>query len=243
MSRFTDKVALVTGGGTGIGKASALAIVAEGGKAVVVGRREEPLAALAKEHPDHVRYIALDVTSDDGPKRAVDYAVEQFGRLDVLVNNAGVAVLGPIAELGDKGIDALYDINVKAVLRLTREALPALVKTGGSVVNISSTLATGTAPYTVAYSGTKAALDHITRGLAAELGPAGVRVNAVAPGLTATDMGNGVDEGMRAAMVAQTPLGRIGTPEDIAKAVAFLASDDASWITGQSVQSSGGLML
>lgn len=243
MSRFTDKVALVTGGGTGIGRASAEAIVAEGGKAVIVGRREEPLAAVAKEHPDAIRYIAVDITHADGPKRAVAFTVEQFGRLDVLVNNAGVLRAGPLGDHSDQDIDALYDINVKGALRMTREALSELGKTRGSVVNISSVVATGSAGGFAAYSGTKAALSHITRTLAVEFGPAGVRVNSVSPGLTQTDMGDDVPDEAVKGMIAQTPLGRIGQPADIAKAVAFLASEDASWITGQDLQSSGGLML
>lgn len=223
--------------------APALAIVAEGGKAVIVGRREEPLAAVTGEHPDSVRHLAVDVTAAGGPERAVAFALEQFGRLDVLVNNAGVAIMGPLEALDDRSIDLLYDINVKGVLRMTRAALPALTESGGSVVNISSTLARGVFAGTVAYAGTKAAVDHITRGLAAEFGPAGVRVNAVAPGLTATDMGHGIGDEMISTMVGLTPLGRMGTTDDIVKAVVFLASDDASWITGQSVQSGGGLML
>ena len=168
MSRFTNKVALITGGGTGIGRAVAKALVAEGARVVVTGRRKEPLAELAAEFLDAVRYITTDVT--------------------------------------EKG---------------------ALAKVADSAV----------------YSGSKAAMERITAALAVELGPQGIRVNSVAPGLTKTDMSDTAPQEMVDALVAQTPLGRIGKPEDIARAVVFLASDDASWITGQVLQSSGGLML
>jgi len=146
-------------------------------------------------------------------------------------------------EFDDKAIQQVYAVNVQGLLIATRDAVPHLAKTNGAVVNISSTLAQASMPGAAAYSGTKAAVERISAALAAELGPAGIRVNAVAPGITETDMSAEAPKEMLDAMVAQTPLGRIGTPDDIAKAVVFLASEDASWITGQVLQSSGGLML
>ena len=243
MSRFANKVALVTGGGTGIGRAVAEALVTEGAKVVVTGRREEPLKQLAGEHPDAVRYITTDVTEKGAPADAVRFVMEQFDRLDVLVNNAGVGFLGPLAELDDDALQQTFGVNVQGVLITTREAIPHLSKSGGAVVNISSTLAQASMPGAAAYSGSKAAVERLTSALAVELGPQGVRIKSVAPGVTKTDMSSSAPQEMIDAMVAQTPLGRIGQPEDIAKAVAFLASDDASWITGQVLQSSGGLML
>ena len=243
MSRFVHKVALVTGGGTGIGRAVAEALVAEGAKVVVTGRREEPLKQLAGEHPTAVRYVTTDVTEKGAPAAAVRFVIEQFDRLDVLVNAAGVGVLAPLVDLDDDAIEQTLGVNMRGVLITIREAIPHLAKSGGAVVNISSTLAQASTPGAAAYSGTKAAVERITSALAVELGPQGIRLNAVAPGLTKTDMSAGMPEDMVDAMVAQTPLGRIGQPEDIARAVAFLASDDASWITGQVLQSSGGLML
>ena len=243
MSRFANKVALVTGGGTGIGRAAAKALVAEGAKVVVTGRREEPLKQLAGEHPDAVRYITTDVTEKGAPADAVRFVIEQFDRLDVLVNNAGVGTLAPLVDLDDDALEQTLSVNVRGLLITTREAIPHLAKSGGAVVNISSTLAQASMPGASAYSGTKAAVERITSALAAELGPQGIRLNSVAPGITETDMSAGVPQEMLDGMIAQTPLGRLGRPEDIAKAVAFLASDDASWITGQVLQSSGGLML
>jgi NAD(P)-dependent dehydrogenase (short-subunit alcohol dehydrogenase family) len=243
MTRFSNKVALITGGGTGIGRAVATALATEGAKVVVTGRREEPLADLATEFPGAVRYITTDVTEEGAPAAAVRFVIEQFGRLDILVNNAGVGALGPLVETGDDVIQQTFAVNVEGMLITTREAIPSLSENGGAVVNISSTIAQTSMPGTAAYAGSKAALERITSALAVELGPQGIRVNSVAPGLTKTDMSAAAPQEMADAMVAQTPLGRIGEPEDIARAVAFLASDDASWITGQVLQSSGGLML
>ena len=183
------------------------------------------------------------MTEAGAPVEAIRFVVEQFGGLDVLVNAAGVGTLGPLVDLGDAALEQTFGVNVRGVLITTREAIPHLAKTRGAVVNISSTLAQASMPGAAAYSGSKAAVERATTALAVELGPQGIRVNAVAPGLTQTDMSDGIPQEMLDGMVAQTPLGRIGQPEDIARAVAFLASDDASWITGQVLQSSGGLML
>ena len=243
MSRFANKVALVTGGGTGIGRAVAEALVAEGAKVVVTGRREEPLKQLAGQYPAAGRYVTTDVTEKGAPANAVRFAIEQFDRLDVLVNNAGMGTLAPLVELDDDALEQTLSVNVRGVLITTREAIPYLSKSGGAVVNISSTLAQASMPGASAYSGAKAAVERITSALAAELGPQGIRLNSVAPGVTETDMSAGIPQEILDGMIAQTPLGRLGRPEDIAKAVVFLASDDASWITGQVLQSSGGLML
>ena len=139
---------------------------------VVTGRREEPLKKLADEHPNAVRYIKTDVTEKGAPARAVRYVIEQFDRLDILVNNAGVGTLGPLVELGDDAIQQTFAVNVEGVLITTREAIPALSKNGGTVVNISSTIARTSMPGAAAYAGSKAAMERITSSLAVELGPA-----------------------------------------------------------------------
>ena len=244
MGRFDGKAALVTGGGTGIGRAVAAGIADEGGSVVVVGRRLEPLRELAATRPDRIRFTQADVAQSGDVRRAVAFTVEQLGGLDVLVNNAGLSHMGPLADLSDGAMRAMLDINVLGPLVAMREAIPHLVARRGCIVNVTSVTARGAAPGMAAYGGTKAALEQITRALAVELGPAGVRVNVVAPGLTITDMAREfLDEAAIEQTAQRTPLRRAGTPEEVAEAVLFLASDNAAWITGQVVQSSGGLAL
>ena len=244
MKIFEDKVVLVTGGGAGIGRASAEEFSAEGAKVVVTARRKEPLEKLAAAHPGRISYVQADAAEPGEAKRVVDFVLAEHGRLDVLVNNAGTAVMKPLAETTDDEILGILKLNVAGLLAFSREALEPLAKTKGSIINISSTMATGVMPGVVTYSGTKAAVEHITRVLAAEVGPMGIRVNAVAPGPTETDMlrGTMTDE-MRVAMESQTPLGRLGQPEEVARVVALLAGPKAGWITGQNVAASGGFML
>lgn len=249
-SKFENKVVLITGGGTGIGKATAVAFIAEGAKVVIAGRRQSVLEATAKELGEStpgasVHFVVGDVSKSGEPKAIVDETIAKYGQLDVLVNNAGTWLMAPLGETSDEEIERVYRTNVFATLALCREALPYLSKTKGSVINISSTVSRGVMAGTSVYASSKAAVDHATRNLAAEYGPSGVRFNVVAPGGTTTDMTTELlsDGQMREMMIGMTPMGRIGEPSDIAKAVLLLASDDAGWITGQIVQVSGGMML
>lgn len=245
MGSFAKKIVLVTGGGTGIGKATAAAFVEDGATAVIVGRRASVLEATVKQMGDSAHFVVGDVSKAGGPKAIVDEVIARHGRLDVLVNNAGTMTMGPVIEISDEEIERVFRTNVFAILALAREALPHLAKTKGSIVNISSTVSTSVMPGVSVYGASKAAVDYITKVMAAESGPIGVRVNAVAPGATSTDMlaAASPDGQMQEMMVSQTPLGRIGEPQDVAKIVRLLASDEASWVTGQIVQVSGGLML
>ena len=244
MGRFDDKVALVTGGGTGIGRAIATAIAAEGGQVVVTGRRVDRLREVSETNPDRIRYVQADVSQGADVKRSIAFTVEQFGALDVLVNNAAACTMRPLSNLTDEAISEMLDVNVKGTLMGIREALPQLTGRRGSVVNVTSVTARAATPAMSAYGGSKAAVEQLTRCLAVELGPAGVRVNVVSPGMTMTPMleGNMDQQGIEQ-VASHTPLRRVGTPEDVAEAVLFLASDQAGWITGQVVQSSGGLSL
>ena len=244
-TKFENKVILITGGGTGIGKATAAAFIAEGAKVVITGRRQSVLEATTKELGASSHFVVGDISKSGEPKAIVDETLAKYGQLDVLVNNAGIHTMGPLVETSDEEIERTYRINVFGPLVLSREALPHLTKTKGSIINISSTVSNGVIAGQSVYGSSKAAVDHATRTLAVEYGHSGVRVNAVAPGVTATDMSEGslADENVMAMIIGQTPLGRVGDPSDIAKAILLLASDDASWITGQVVLASGGLMI
>lgn len=245
MSRFEGKVAVVTGGGTGIGLATAEQFIEQGAKVVVTGRREEPLEKLKERFPESVEYISADVTTVEGQKAIVNFAKEKFGGIDVLVNNAGAHIMKPLSDTSQDEISQLYSVNVFAPLGLTRAALPLLSKRKGSVVNVSSVVGQAAMANNSVYGSTKAAVDYATRSLAMELGPEGVRVNAVAPGLTRTPMAEPFlnDEQMVGMMVGMTPMGRLGEPGEVAQAIAYLASSDAGWVTGQILKSSGGLLV
>jgi NAD(P)-dependent dehydrogenase (short-subunit alcohol dehydrogenase family) len=245
MKKFENKVVLITGGGTGIGKATAAAFVAEGAQVVIIGRRQAVLEETAKELGNLVHCIVGDVSKKGDPSKIINATVEKYGRLDVLVNGAGTGVMGPLTDTSDEDIENTYRTNVFGPLALTREAIPQLIKDKGIVINITSVMSNGVMAGSAMYASSKAALDHISRCLAAELGPVGVRVNAIAPGLTATDITAELreDENMLGMYVAQTPMGRLGDPNDIAGAVLLLADEKAGWVTGQIVQAGGGLML
>ncbi|MBL4846810.1 MAG: SDR family oxidoreductase [Planctomycetes bacterium] len=237
------KRALISGGGTGIGAAIARALHREGVQVMVCGRRSAPLEALCAELGEGAHWTPCDVSVSGSPAKAVDAAVEQMGGLDLLVNNAGVFLAKPLAKISDEELDLVIGVNLKGLLALTRESIPHLVSSKGAVINIGSVSANRPVPGASLYAGVKAAVEHVTRCLAIELGPSGVRVNCVAPGLTETPMSEPLtsDAAMLAEQIAATPLGRLGTPADIAPAVLYLATDP--WVTGQVIQSSGGLWI
>lgn len=243
--KFENKTVLITGGGTGIGKATAAAFITEGANVVIVGRRQAVLEAATKELGAASHFVVGDIGKSGDAKTIVAETIAKYGQLDVLVNNAGTLSMGPLTETSDEEIERVYRINVFGLLALSREALPHLIEVNGSIINISSTVSNGAVAGQSIYGSSKAAVDQITRNLAVECGPAGVRVNAISPGVTATDMSDGflADDNMRAMMIGQTPLRRIGKPSDIANAVLLLASEEAGWITGQVVLTSGGLMI
>ena len=246
MNEFDDKVVLVTGGGTGIGKAAASAFIDQGAKVVISGRRKAVLEAATEELGDSVTFVVADVSKAGQPRTLVGETISRFGRLDVLVNAAGTFAVGPVAEASDEDIVRVYSVNVFGLLALSREALPHLAKTKGSIINVSSLASESAGGGFSVYSSSKAAVDSITKILATESGPSGVRVNAVSPGFTLTDMNAEVlkmDPQMGQMMIEQTPFGRAGQPVDIARAIRLLAGDDAGWITGQVVQVAGGLSM
>lgn len=248
-TNIANKVVIITGGGTGIGKATAQAFVSQGAKVVVVGRRKEPLAALANEYEGDVEYLQADITQSGKSKAIIDFTIEKFGRVDVLVNNAGAGIIKPLSLLTDVEIETMLSANLKGMLVLSRDAIPALEKTKGTIINVSSVAGQSALSGFSAYAATKAGIDRVGKILANELGPAGIRVNTVAPGLTKTDMFNatmlsdGPNEEVDKLINEATALRRLGEPEDVARSILWLASENAGWVTGQIIQASGGLML
>jgi 3-oxoacyl-[acyl-carrier protein] reductase len=248
MARFIDKVAVVTGASKGIGAGIAKRLAAEGASVIV--NYASSAEGANRIVDDIVRAggralaVGASVTNEDEVTRLFEGVRSAFGRVDVLVNNAGVYAPGPIENLSEADFNRHFETNVLGLLRVTKASLPLFPAGGGSIVNISSVASTIAPAAFAVYVGTKGAVDSITKSLAKEFAPRKIRVNGVNPGFVITEgtrtagMAGGDFE---AFAVAGTPLGRAGQPEDIAAAVAFLASDDASWITGESLLVAGGV--
>src|SRR6266571_2949924 len=242
MSKLKDKVAIVTGASKGIGASIATHLAAEGA-AVVVNYASSKDAAdrvVAEITRSGGRAVAVraDVSKQAEITRLFAATKTAFGRLDILVNNAGVYEFLPLGEVTEERFHKQFDLNVLGVLLASKEAVKHFDAAGGSIVNISSAVSTLTLPNTSVYAASKAAVDAITRSLAKELGPRNIRVNAVNPSMVETEgtHAGGFAEGeIRKQLEAQTPLGRIGQPDDVAPAVVFLASGEAGWITGETL--------
>ena len=241
---FEDQVVIVTGGGTGIGRTTAELFAASGAQVLITGRREGPLHEVERTHPDNITALSADVSKSSDRERIISTTIDRFGKLDTLINCAALAVVGGLMETTDEDIENSCLTNLIGPASLIRSATPYLETSGGSVINVSSTGGHTSVPGYFPYVITKAALEQLTRVLAVELGPLGIRVNSVAPGFTKTEMSEPVvDSFGKETIIAMTPLGRFGEPLDIAKAICLLASRDAGWITGQIVDASGGFML
>jgi meso-butanediol dehydrogenase/(S,S)-butanediol dehydrogenase/diacetyl reductase len=244
MNRFEGKVVIVTGGGSGIGAATARRFLQEGAFVTLNGRREQKLretivgfgATKSLIHPG-------DVSDERYVKHLVEDTVAQFGRLDVLVNNAGIATFGPFAQTTSQDWRKMMATDVDAVFFAVREALPHLLKTKGSIINLSSASGLGGDWGLSSYNAAKGAITNFTRALALEYGSRGVRINAVAPSLTTTEATAELQksEAVMAAFRDRIPLGRAAKPEEVAGVIAFLASDDAIFVNGVILPVDGGL--
>ncbi|MCC8404841.1 glucose 1-dehydrogenase [Paraburkholderia sp. MMS20-SJTN17] len=246
MSRLTGKVAVVTGASKGIGAAIAKALAAQGASVVVnyASSRAGADKVVADITAAGGKAVAVggDVSKAADAKGIIDAAIETYGRLDVLVNNAGVYEFAPIEEITEAHFHKHFDINVLGLLLVTQAALKHLGE-GASIVNVGSVAARITPPTTTVYTATKGAVDAITGVLAKELGPRKIRVNSVNPGMVETEgvhSAGVIGSDFEKLTISTTPLGRIGQPDDIADVVAFLASNDARWLTGESLIASGG---
>ncbi len=236
--RLKDKVAVITGGSRGIGYATAKAFLKEGAVVVIAASNDTSVQKAAdqlrqKFPGSTIGAISPNLASLEDVRKAFQYVRENFGCVDILVNNAGVSESTPFIEYTEEAFDKVMDLNVKGVFNATRAAAECMVAKGsGVILSTSSMVSIYGQPSGFAYPASKFAVNGLTVSLARELGPKGIRVNAVAPGITETDMMKAVPKEVIDPMIKQIPLRRLGQPEDIANAFVFLASEEASYITG-----------
>jgi NAD(P)-dependent dehydrogenase (short-subunit alcohol dehydrogenase family) len=249
MKTLKDSVVIITGGGSGIGRATALSFASLGARVLITGRRATSLDETAKAQPN-IKTLVADAAEQEDASRTVARAIELWGHLDILVNNAGAGAIMPLADITAPRVIEIFAVNVLGPSLLAKEALPYLRETKGSIINISSTYGSKAGVALSHYGASKAALEYLTRSWALELAPHRIRVNAIAVGPTET----GALEGMmglstqQAEIVKQSereqiPLGRRGTPNDISRWIVSLANPASDWITGQVLAVDGGLGL
>lgn len=250
MAKLTGKVAVVTGASKGIGAAIAEKLGAEGAKVVVNYARDkagaESVVGKIKQSGGKAVSVQADVSKAWDIKKLFAETATAFGNVDILVNNAGVYEFRPLESVDEEHYRRIFDLNVLGLLLTTKEAVAHMNGGGGSIINVSSIASKTPAANTSVYSATKGAVDVISRALALELAPRKIRVNSLSPGATETEGVHALPEyenGFKELAISRTPLGRMGTAEDIAKAALFLASEDSGWVTGEELLVGGGLRL
>lgn len=248
MADYTNKSAIITGGSRGIGAAAALLLARNGWK-VAVGCLEHPekaerLCTLLSAEGHEAFPFQGDVSSAAEMERLARAVLDRWGQIDLLVNNAGIAQQKLFTDITEEDWDRMFAVNVKGVYSCCRAVVPHMVRRkSGNIINISSIWGQAGASCEVHYSAAKAAVIGFTKALAKELGPSGIRVNCVAPGVIATDMNAGLDEKTLETLREETPLGTVGSPEDVAQAILWLAEDSSSFVTGQVIGVNGGFVI
>ena len=243
------KVAIVTGASRGIGFAVAKAYACEGARVAVCGSREETAQKAVQELQKlcpgaQFLPVGVDVSDADAIRTMVARVMERWGKIDILVNNAGVTGAKPIFDMTDEDFESMIDINLTGPFKCTREVAKVMKQTGGCIINTSSLVGTYASRMQTAYVASKFGINGLTKACARELGPYGIRVNAVAPGVVQTDMvAQSVDGQMLAALKGMTPLGRVAQPDELAGAYVYLASDAASFTTGAILAVDGGIVM
>lgn len=242
-NRFNGKVVIVTGGGSGIGEATARRFADEGATVIITGRNKERLEETASSiSKDRVFAYQADVSVREECDKLVSTTIEKFGQINTIVNAAGMNLVGTISQTSDKDWDACIGTDLNSIFYITRAALPYLKETKGSIVNVGSVSSLGGGWEHAAYCAAKAAVANLTRSIACDNGADGVRANTVCPGLTITGMVDEImkDEALLEKAWERIPLRRAGLPQEVVSAIAFLASDEAAWITGASLAIDGG---
>ena len=241
--RLKDKTAIITGGGTGIGLATACAFCQEGAKVILFGRRKEILEKAVGKLGRSAIIVQGDMTNNNDLDKLINETLHNFKKIDVLVNNAGLFNGSPLHEISDSQWDEIMDINIRSVFQLTRRVLPVMLSQKyGSIIHISSILGLIAVPQVAAYNVSKGALNQFSRSIAVEYGSSGIRSNSICPGLIATDMTADLmkDVDLMKEWSKEYPIGRFGKPEDVANACLYLASDESSFVTGITLPVDGG---